>query len=237
MTSTILMICAALALAIILANIMLRRDENEPEPRKWLLGSAALGVLAALAAAVAVLLTLPDFEVESIGGAVIDAFCRAAIPEECFKLLMLFIVAKCCESFNEIFDGIIYAVCIGMGFAGFENILYLAGAGNGWFIVGLLRAIVSVPGHYFFGIIMGAYFSLAWFDPCNRIRNAFLALAVPVAAHGIFDTLLMAAPFVEYGSPVLIILFIIFFRRLRRSASALVDRRLAMDRERFGLNL
>lgn len=228
MISTILMICAAIAPAIVLAGIIIRRDEGEPVPRKWLIGSAASGVVAALMAMAAVMLTLPDFEVESFGGAMVDTFCRAAIPEECFKLLMLFLVAKCCERFNEVFDGIIYAVCLGMGFAAFENIVYIANAGSGWIFADIMRVFLSMPGHYFFGIIMGAFFSISWFDIRKRTLNAFLALALPVMAHGIFDTILLAAPVVEYGGLLLLIAFFFFFKHLRRYVASLVDSRLAL---------
>lgn len=232
MLLTILMICAAIAPAIVLAVIIVRRDKFEPEPIGWLLGSAGLGVLAALAVIVALLPFWPDFEVESAGGAFVQAFFGAAIPEECFKFLMLLIVAKYCKKFNEIFDGIIYAVCIGMGFAGLENILYLSGADN-WVLTGIMRALVSVPGHYFFAIIMGAFFSLAWFDPYNRRRNFALALALPIAAHGIFDFLLLSAPVLEYGGALMIIAFIVFFKRIRRYAASLVKDRLTLDEARF----
>lgn len=230
--TALLIICVALAPPVVLASIMIRRDNTEPEPRKWLIGSACLGIAAALASIISVMLTLPDFEVDRFSTAIVNAFCRAAIPEECFKLLMLFIVAKCCESFNEIFDGIIYAVCIAMGFAGFENILYLFDAGSGWLLTGILRALISVPGHYFFAILMGAFFSLAWFDPRHRTRNAFLALALPVTAHGIFDSLLMATPIDPAIGFCLIVVFFVFLRRLRKYASRLVAERLEMDQSR-----
>lgn len=232
MLLTILMICAAVAPAIVLSLIIIRRDKYEPEPVGWLLGSAGLGVLAAIAVIITMLIVWPDFEVESIGGAFVDAFLRAAVPEECFKYLMLIIVARNCKKFNEIFDGIIYAVCIGMGFAGFENILYLAQS-DSWVLTGIIRALVSVPGHYFFAIIMGAFFSLARFDSVNRRRNYILALALPIAAHGIFDFLLFSIPILEYGSGLLIIIFIVFFKRMRRYAAALVEHRLALDEARF----
>ena len=227
MISTILMTIAAAAPVLILTNLILRRSADEP--RKWLIGSAIAGVLAAMLATAAVTLTLPDFEVESFGGTLVDAFCRAAIPEECFKLLLLVIVAKCCESFNEIFDGITYAVCLAMGFAFFENVTYLITSDNGWFFTGVLRALVSVPAHYFFAIIMGAFFSLAWFDTRNRTLNSFLALTLPVCAHGIFDALFLESPIVEYGSAVLIVVFVLFFKKLRLYASTLVSRRLSME--------
>ncbi|MDE5632656.1 MAG: hypothetical protein K2I54_07620, partial [Muribaculaceae bacterium] len=51
-----------------------------------------------------------------------------------------------------------------------------------------------------------------------------------VLAHGIFDTLLMAAPVAEYGAPLIALAFLLFFKQLRRYAASLVDRRLALDR-------
>ncbi len=234
MIQYILMICAALAPAVILTYMIVKRDEFEPEPVKWLLGSAALGVVAAACSVIAVMFTLPDFEVDTVGGAFVDAFCRAAIPEECFKMLMLFIVAKNCEKFNERFDGIIYAVCIGMGFAGIENILYLFEAGSGWVFTGVLRAFISVPAHYFFAIIMGAFFSLAWFDQRNRMRNAMLALALPVCAHGLFDAMLFSVPVLEWGSAIVVVAFFVFFKRMRLYAASLVERQIDLDRARIG---
>lgn len=229
MTSTAVMILAAVAPAVILALLMMRNDRGEPEPKSALLLSALAGMVAAGLSIAAVYITLPDFEVDTAAAVFVDAFCHAAIPEECFKLLMLYLIARFCESFNEYFDGIIYSVCIAMGFAAVENVLYLFEAGSQWFVVGALRALVSVPGHYFFAIIMGAYFSLTWFDTRHRVRNAFLALILPLMAHGIFDALLLSVPAVDYGSPVIFILFIIFYNRLRRYAASLVVARLADD--------
>ena len=50
------------------------------------------------------------------------AFLVAAIPEESFQLLALWMVLKKNPFFDEHFDGIVYAVCVGLGFAAVENI-------------------------------------------------------------------------------------------------------------------
>ena len=57
----------------------------------------------------------------SFAEAVGDAFFLAAIPEEVAKLFMLWLLLRKNPFFDEHFDGIVYAVCVGLGFAGFEN--------------------------------------------------------------------------------------------------------------------
>lgn len=224
-----LIICSALAPAIILGWLIVKRDPSSPEPISWLLKSAGLGVVAAILTTIAVAPFMGELDKTTFLGAVVEAFCGAAIPEESFKLLMLYIVAKRCRAFDEPYDGIIYAVCISMGFAGFENILYLLDAGGGWFTIGIMRALLSVPGHCCFAIIMGAFFSLAWFDNVNRGRYALLALIAPILAHGIYDSLLFLTPVVEWGSPLIIAAFIYFFRRMCRYAKNLVSKHVAID--------
>ena len=50
--------------------------------------------------------------VEAVG----DAFLLAAIPEEVAKLFMLWLLLRKNPFFDEHFDGIVYAVCVGLGF-------------------------------------------------------------------------------------------------------------------------
>ena len=53
---------------------------------------------------------------------------------------------------------IVYAVFSSLGFACIENILYVLSGGVG---IAILRAILSVPGHMCFGVIMGYFLSQA----------------------------------------------------------------------------
>ena len=50
------------------------------------------------------------------------------------------------------------------------------------------RALLSVPAHFLFAVIMGYYFSMGKFHPENRTRYMVLSLVLPVVAHGLFDT-------------------------------------------------
>lgn len=135
-----------------------------------------------------------------------SAFMEAGFPEELSKFIVLFLLIWWNKNFNEYMDGIVYATFVGLGFACIENILYVFEGGLG---TGLIRAIISVPGHFLFGVLMGYFLSLAKFSKKGRIRNLLLAVMVPAAAHGLFDWLLMATSEVgTFGQMVILALFI-----------------------------
>lgn len=120
------------------------------------------------------------------------AFFGAAIPEESAKLLMLWLFLRKCKDFDERMDGIVYAVCIGLGFAAFENIEYIMAAGSQWVTVGLSRSLTAIPGHFGFAVIMGYYFSLNHFDRYRAPGAGIKMWLYPVLAHGTYDWIAMS---------------------------------------------
>ncbi len=124
-------------------------------------------------------------------GALRLAFWGAGLPEELAKLIMLYLVVRKNPYFDEKVDGIVYAVCVSMGFAGFENISYISSAGNDWFGISVSRALLAVPGHYYNGVFMGYFFAKFWFEKENKLNNLFWTLAAPVITHTIYDFILM----------------------------------------------
>lgn len=223
-----LKILAALAPAIILAIIMIRKDRR-PEPIRWLLAAVGLGVLAGPAVLLIGYLIIPDIPTDTFIGAFLSSFIGAAIPEEGLKFAALYFLASRCKHFDEMFDGIVYAVCIGMGFAGLENILYLFGAEDQWFSVGIARALLSVPMHYVFAIIMGAFFSLGWFDKRNRKVYMTGALVLPIIVHGAYDTLCFSIGLDENLSFYILIAFLLGFRYIRKYVKSLTNSMLKLD--------
>lgn len=230
MIETYLKILAAVAPAIVLAIVMIRKDRR-PEPIGWLLAATGLGVLAGPAVLILGYLLLPEIPMDSLSRAFLSSFINAAIPEETLKFLALWLLAKMCKHFDEMFDGIVYAVCIGMGFAGLENILYLFGAED-WMSVGVARALMSVPMHYFFAIIMGTFFSLGWFDKKNRRVYMTAALLLPIIVHGIYDTLCFSIGLDESISTLILTLFLLGFVYIRRYVKSLTDSMLKLDEMR-----
>lgn len=109
-----------------------------------------------------------------------------------------------------------YAVCIGMGFAGFENVLYLFDNYESWISVGIARALFAVPGHFLTAVIMGYYYSLWHFRIVRNRRTCALILAGPILAHGIYDGILFSMNIDESLSSVFLVLFLLFFNKLRK---------------------
>lgn len=231
-----LIIIAALLPAFLLIYYINRKDSLQPEP-KWQL---VKGFLYGVGSCIFIIML---FLILGIGGdsdetpktffkAIGDAFLGAAIPEELAKLLMLWLLVRKNKHFNEHMDGIVYAVCIGMGFAGMENILYLFDNIDSWASVGVARALISVPGHFFFAVAMGYFYSLAIFGPVKSHKvNMALMIAVPVLMHGIFDSILFLVSVEPALSLVLTIGFFIFFKKIRKFASGRIAFLLAKDKE------
>jgi len=219
---------AAVAPALILAILMIRRDKVRPEPVGWLLGATGLGVVAGLAVILIGLIVFKPVGVDSFLTALYEAFVTAALPEEAMKLFMLAIIANRCKHFDEYFDGIIYAVCIGMGFAGFENILYLLGEDD-WLVLGVSRALLSVPAHYFFAIIMGTFFALSYFDKRNKKLYKSMALLVPVIAHGLYDFLCFSISLDEDLCMYILVAFFVCFRWIHKYSKHLMESILKLD--------
>lgn len=228
MTELYIKLIAAVAPAIILAILMIRRDKERPEPIGWLLVAVGLGVVAGLAVILIGLIVFKPIEVESFLTAFYDAFVTAALPEEAMKLCMLSIIASRCKHFDEYFDGIVYAVCIGMGFAGFENILYLFGEDE-WFVMGISRALLSVPAHYFFAVIMGTFFALSYFDKRNQKLYKSMALFVPVFAHGMYDFLCFSIALDENWCLYIFVAFFLCFNLIRKYSKKLMESILKLD--------
>ena len=150
-------------------------------------------------------------DIYSIGDAINVAFLGAAIPEELAKFVLLWLFLRNNRHFDERMDGIVYAVCISLGFAGLENMLYVIGDED-WMSVALSRAVFSVPGHFCFGVIMGYFYSLSRFTWTNLHWNKAMTIVAPIVAHGVFDAILFISGVLDYQwlSLILMLVFIVF---------------------------
>ena len=189
-----MIIAAAVLPAAILLGFMLWRDKQQPEPASWLIKGFFFGVASALASFLIsvplITLGIVPAQYGTMVGATWHSFGAAAIPEELAKLFFLWLLLRRNPYFDEHLDGVVYSVCVGLGFAAFENIGYLFNAGENWAGLAIARGILSVPAHFFFAVLMGYYYSLVHFGH-NPKRNRVLVIAAPVLAHGIFDAIAM----------------------------------------------
>ncbi|MBV8491163.1 MAG: PrsW family intramembrane metalloprotease, partial [Candidatus Eremiobacteraeota bacterium] len=86
--------------------------------------------------------------------------------------------------FDEAMDGVIFGITAALGFATVENLFYVFQYGG---TIGIFRAFVSVPGHAFYGAMMGYYLGEAKVQ--KKWWLALVGLALATALHGLFDTL------------------------------------------------
>ena len=122
-------VLAAVLPAVFLMRYVYRKDTVEKEPPALLASLALMGVFAALAAMV----------LERIGGSILNrlvspssrwyvillAFLVVGAAEEGCKLFFLKRRSWWDPNFNYRFDGVVYAVFVSLGFAAFENVLYV----------------------------------------------------------------------------------------------------------------
>ena len=220
-----IMLAAAILPAAMLWLYIWKKD-SQPEPTSWLVKAVLLGI------GICIPVVIVEIGIEmflySVGivptnlvGTTMQAFVVAAIPEETFKLLALWLILRKNPHFDEHFDGIVYAVCVGLGFAAIENVFYILGEEE-WMSVAILRALLAVPAHYAFAILMGYYYSVYHFVD-HSIKNAICILLIPVMAHCIYDAIVFAADMIPALSIVITTMLIVFCSKMWKYAKARME--------------
>lgn len=226
-----------IALAVLPALILLfytyQQDKMQREPLKMIGKGFLWGCLSVFCS---FFISVPSMnlglfptEIHSFWDAFRTAFFGAAIPEETAKLFCLWMFLRKNPYFDERMDGIVYAVCIGMGFAAFENIEYLFAAGTDWVTTGIGRSLTAIPGHFGFAVIMGYFFSLNHFDRYRAPGAAVKMWFYPVLAHGIYDTVAMMAEVSPQLSGAITVAILLFCFQMVRWARLSMKRHLIAD--------
>ena len=103
----------------VLLYYIYRKDKYQQEPPGQMLRAFCYGIAAAFLSLVLATpfaaTALDSTQEQSVWGAITNAFCQAAIPEEIAKLIMLWLFLRKCQYFDEHMDGIVYAVSVSMG--------------------------------------------------------------------------------------------------------------------------
>ena len=216
----LLIIATALLPALLLDWWIYRKDSVRPEPPQMLfkaffygMGSAFLSLVITTIMGV---MGIMVYDLGSYVGAVSTALFAAAVPEEIAKLTMLWIFLRKNPYYDEYFDGIVYAACVGLGFAGAENILYLFQSED-WVGTGIVRGLTAVPAHFAIACAMGYFYSKRHFGDRSNLTAACI-LGVPIIIHWVYDALafseMLAAPAL---SVVLNIMFVLLIWRVYKS--------------------
>lgn len=180
------LLALALAPGIFICVFIYFKDRYRREPIGLLLWAFVLGMLSTLPALVMQIayhkLSLP--ESGTLAAVAFFSFCVVGFSEEISKFLMLRAFLFNRKAFDEPFDGIVYSVMVGMGFATLENVMYVMRHG---YATGVMRMFLSVPAHGTFAVLMGYFTGLAKFNPTKRSYYFLLAVLLPILFHGAFD--------------------------------------------------
>lgn len=182
-----LLLALSIAPGIAISLYIFLKDRFNREPHLNLLVCFLLGCLSIIPAIIIQLLTVKPVERlmgEGILYTAVFAYLIVGLSEEWSKYIMLRSYAYPKKSFDEPFDGIVYSVMIGMGFATVENILYVQQHGLG---TALVRMFLSVPAHATFAILMGYFAGKAKFKPERRKFYLFTGIFWAAFFHGTYD--------------------------------------------------
>lgn len=201
------------ALAIIPGAVLLamvyKLDKIEKEPKKLLVKLFIFGILSIIPSIIfemigeGIMSVL--FSKQSFIAMFIENFFVIALVEEGFKYLFTMLGSWKDKAFNYRFDAIVYAICVSMGFAIVENIMYVSQYG---LMTAIMRAVMSIPGHCIFALYMGYYMGNAkmqekMHNP-KKGKSLRLALLVPVLLHGSYDFMASSS------SEIMTLAFLIF---------------------------
>jgi RsiW-degrading membrane proteinase PrsW (M82 family) len=189
------------------------KDKHEREPIGLLLRAFLFGAISVL---VTLLISkgLNSFiriQEHDLTEQAVHAFLIVALVEEFSKFVFVRGILYRHSQFNEPFDGIVYSVMVGMGFATLENIMLVSEGGFG---VGLLRMFTAVPAHAGFAVLMGYYLGKAKFEHKKEYYSIY-ALGVATLFHGAYDYCLFVSylPGIFFGALALLLVAIVLARR------------------------
>ncbi|MBR6170316.1 MAG: PrsW family intramembrane metalloprotease [Bacteroidaceae bacterium] len=193
--TTIILLIAAVFPAVFFILYIDMIDSKKPEPWQMLLLAALVGAAMAFAVTKSGLPYLPEkFQItehHSLLKCLTIGFLGVAIPAEIAKWCSLIIFSAMNKHYDEFLDGIVYSVCLAMGFVWIWSVWFMTEAIDASSFEMMEKCIyiivILVPIHLASSTIMGYFFALA---KCgNKFRNCVLALLLPTLITGVLCTL------------------------------------------------
>lgn len=213
----ILLISFAVAPVAAIIAFIYWKDTHDREPVGLLIKAFFMGVASTLITLILSLVIAQFFVYRSdrVLDMFIHSFFGVALVEELSKFIFIAGVLYRSKYFDEPYDGIMYAVMVGMGFAGFENVLYVLQGGVG---TAITRAFTAVPAHATFAVVMGYYMGLQKFKPNPKHPYMLYGLIGAILLHGFYNFFLFISfiPGVWIGAVFsLLVGVILTFRAIR----------------------
>lgn len=196
-------------LPVILIGLFIYKKDKDKESSGLLIKLFLSGILSCFPAIILGLVLgafFPEMDEMSFMQMVIYVFLVIAFVEEICKWFFLYKISFNHNEFDSLYDMIVYASFVALGFACFENVLYVSSAGV---VTGIVRAFSAVPGHVCDGILMGSYLSLSKFNYIDgnvklSKKYKILSIIIPTITHGIYDFCLF------WRNPLFILIFFLF---------------------------
>ncbi|GAX89696.1 PrsW family glutamic-type intramembrane protease [Effusibacillus lacus] len=210
--SFLLLGVAAVAPGIVLLSYFYLKDLYEIEPLRSVLGSFLLGMISVFPVSF-----LQQQMEQYVGSPFLHVLFVAAGAEEIIKFVVLLLFLAKSKEANEIYDGILYAVAISLGFATVENLVFVIS--QGW-QTAAIRALLPIPGHALFAVVMGFYAGKGMFSGSSiRYRLLGQSLLYAWGLHAVYDLILLGSHFIlaSFIIPFMIGLWILGLRKVKRA--------------------
>lgn len=125
----------------------------------------------------------------------LGTFLIVAVVEEGLKYVTLRFWIKQSAVLDQVFDGLLVGVAVGLGFATLENTIYFLhlfrdGNYDTLVFVFFLRFLISTLAHISFGGLMGTFLARGLFNVYNARQYTVPAFFLPWFLHGLYDLLL-----------------------------------------------
>ena len=197
------------------------KSDRFQEPNREILKVFFLGVIIAIPAYI-LNTYLGEFFYNNtkVSESIISSFLTAAPVEEGLKLSILYYFVYKMKDFNEPMDGIVYGICVSLGFATLENFYYVYLLADYFaetpMSIAILRSFSAVPAHAVFGVFMGYFFMKYSF--IKKGDSLLFAFLVPFVLHGCYN-LFASSNFIVSLLLIIISWFVALsmFSRLKKS--------------------
>ena len=148
------------------------------------------------------------------------AYIFIGLVEEMSKFFMIYKGGYNNEYFDQSYDIVLYSVYVSMGFALFENIIYLYSYPN--FQTAITRSLTAVPAHVCFQVIMGYFLYLS--KQKDNKKNIIKSIAYPILIHGTYDF------FIFYGTYDFLLIDLIFLILICIDANTRIKKLIEIDK-------
>ncbi|MGE4630864.1 MAG: PrsW family glutamic-type intramembrane protease [Pseudohongiellaceae bacterium] len=214
---TYLLFLFAVTPPLFLAYLIYKLDRYEKEPVGVCLRVFFYGCLTVIP-----VIIIEPIVIAFINSLFFQIFLGVALVEEYFKFLVVKNYAYKRESFNEPFDGIVYAVIASLGFALVENIGYVFGsAEEEQLFTAIARMFTAIPLHALAGVLMGYFLGKAKFDKFNEKTLIVKGLLSAIILHTAYDYFLLQdnSNLIIFSFVSLMVAFYIAKKSIKKSRS------------------